>query len=655
MADDAEWGKSEYRHLSDSIAVSNDLTPNVVFKNINNEMLYKETVTFAHAALTRANKEIDMQSLTGSLVKSGVDINNIDSIQYTAGRYEVSVTDKTQRDQLIDGGFKFGGLNVSCTTPRQRGTPITLVGVPPEISNKQILPFFQCFGEVRTYHEVTKNVFIGGKNRQIKNGNRVFTITQFTQIPPKAFKIHGHPVRCIFTLPTRHQCTDEAWEEKLYIEGRPQLRNTRSHGAKPKDTRQNKGNANNNNNNNKPVPADMPAPADTRPHNNDYKTKDATSTSTDNNTGQQSTAPTTETTSAKTNNDTTSSKTSTKTNNNTNTETTSTKTSNDTILPKGDANTNTTNTTNNTLTVTDTQTDNEPSTETKDTTSTNAKSTKTKDTTSPNTENNFKSTADTTGKTSGSPTTETKIVPETMMTPTQTLIIPETQKTPTNDLVIVTPPDTDTLSDILTDYYSDSDCDTTDMMSQPIVSMKAVGKSINAHLPTRKAKGSYQPLEYVVYQPTPSPTPAVIRKELSPENRAKLTPAKTRNQTKLEPTIPKTLKEARKIIHYDAKTGSVRLGNQATMRCFPDPKTFMVVILEFLRQDCRLAGQSYISLAAHLPMSWRQTVTAEPCRANVERTVTERLERYITTYFKNPKTRWNTALQLETKALVKYL
>jgi len=58
------------------------------------------------------------------------------------------------------------------------------VGVPPEVNNKDILPFFEYYGTVRTFYDVVKPVFFGGRTNQVKNGNRVFILKFFKIIPP---------------------------------------------------------------------------------------------------------------------------------------------------------------------------------------------------------------------------------------------------------------------------------------------------------------------------------------------------------------------------------------------------------------------------------------------------------------------------------------
>jgi len=93
------------------------------------------------------------------------------------------------------------------------------VGVPPEVNNKDILPFFEYYGTVRTFYDVVKPVFFGGRTNQVKNGNRVFILKFFKIIP---------------------LCTKSAWDDVLYITGQyPQIQS------------QNNNNQNNNNRDNR--------------------------------------------------------------------------------------------------------------------------------------------------------------------------------------------------------------------------------------------------------------------------------------------------------------------------------------------------------------------------------------------------------------------
>jgi hypothetical protein len=90
------------------------------------------------------------------------------------------------------------------------------------------------------------------------------------------------------------------------------------------------------------------------------------------------------------------------------------------------------------------------------------------------------------------------------------------------------------------------------------------------------------------------------------------------------------------------------------VKCFPNVETYVIVMTEFLKQDCRNTNQSYRSLASHLPATWREHILSDPCTAVNETSVNETLQRYIKTYFSNPTTRWNTELQTQAAGLKKY-
>ena len=190
--------------------------------------------------------------------------------------------------------------------------------------------------------------------------------------------------------------------------------------------------------------------------------------------------------------------------------------------------------------------------------------------------------------------------------------------------------------------------ETEEELSQPVVNLK---RDVNKHLPTQKPLYPIQPLEPVTYDPLPQSNTPKVNKQNSAENLAKNnTPIMTRKKKK---TYPTTIKQTKAQIYYDPRSSIVRMGNRSLIKCFPDLQTFMVVITEFLKQDCRLSGQSYRSLSAHLPPSWRQHVLADPCTNVTEKDITDRLNGYIKTYFSNPATRWNTELQVNADGCLK--
>jgi len=141
---------------------------------------------------------VDLQSITGSICHAGINVTNIESIHRNGNKYEIQINNTRERDKLIDQGFSFHGLQVNCTSTKQRGINILLIGVPPEVTNEMLLPYFQHYGKVRTFYSIIKKVRIGGKYHHIKNGNRAFIMSYFKEISPKSIKIHGHPVHCKF-------------------------------------------------------------------------------------------------------------------------------------------------------------------------------------------------------------------------------------------------------------------------------------------------------------------------------------------------------------------------------------------------------------------------------------------------------------------------
>jgi len=89
-------------------------------------------------------------------------------------------------------------------------------------------------------------------------------------------------------------------------------------------------------------------------------------------------------------------------------------------------------------------------------------------------------------------------------------------------------------------------------------------------------------------------------------------------------------------------------------KCFPDHLTYVVVMTEFLKQDCRQSGHTYHSLASHLPRAWRDHVLSDPCTSVDKKDVNDKLNRYVQIYFANPCTIWNTELQAKADRLQKY-
>jgi len=164
------FGDIRYMNITDKLSASTEVVPDLHIKGVKEKSLYQNTITFSSAAIKRANKNADIQSITGFVCQSGVTITNITSVQQNGNKYEITVTNNSQRDKLIDSGFKMGGLSINCTNPKDKGITMTVVGVPPEVDKRDLLPFFQYYGTVRTFYDVVKPVFFGGKTNQIKNG-----------------------------------------------------------------------------------------------------------------------------------------------------------------------------------------------------------------------------------------------------------------------------------------------------------------------------------------------------------------------------------------------------------------------------------------------------------------------------------------------------
>ena len=210
--------------------------------------------------------------------------------------------------------------------------------------------------------------------------------------------------------------------------------------------------------------------------------------------------------------------------------------------------------------------------------------------------------------------------------------------------MITSPPDI-----LLDDLTQESD----EELSQPVVSLHR--PTINQHLQNIRPDSPYTPLDYVTYEKPDEITPTKIDKSKTAENLAKqTTPATTRQQTKIKHTPPTTLKKIKQEIYYDPRKGVVKLGSINTLKCFPDLNTFMVVAVEFLKQDCRDGQQSLKSLAAHLPYEWGRHAQADPCVPDRKKT-TEILESYVKKYLSNPKVRWSKEFQKQAKTLQKYL
>ena len=596
----SEWGSVKYVAISDNLKASTETVPNIILKDVNKDDLYSKTITVSYAALQRGDTPIDLQSLTGSLCKAGTDIQNIASIHLNGNKFEVEISDPDQRERLIDHGFRFGGQRIGCSDARQKGTIITLVGVPPEITNSQLLPFLQMHGTVRTYYHVVKKVRIGGRYVAIKNGNRVFVVTAFDRIPPKNFKIFGHLVRCFFTLPQKENCSEDAWEEVLYRTGAV----NEIYGLAT--TPNNDNNENNNNNNN-----------DKNTKNNDNDNTDSSNNNNSNNNNNNN-------------------------NNNIN-------------------NNNTTNTNENNATCGNTHSATDTDADKNDAVSDCSQTSQTTQDLIGSPPGSFPTPAEpdeTLSQSVINPKWLFKKTPVEGRQDEHNRNITEEEEEGTEK------EEKDKVEEEKESGQPPVRLPTKNNNSgggKETKNRNKINRTPLKHLsPGNATLPKITPRVETKYSPANTATTPTTNKALSAENLAKCntTPALTRKTGKTtfnKTNTPKSIKEIQKVIYYDPRSQQLKLGNIEVFQVLPNTQIHMIFATLFLKQDCRSHGVDYKSLAKIAPQEWKDYILADPCKAVKEEAVYEKQQAMIDKYMRNPTVRWNKSLEDQAKILTKYI
>lgn len=160
-------------------------------------------------------KSLSIDLITDALSKQG--LKGIETIQVLPNRVELLCIKKDVRDKLLQSGMKFGSTHVNFRDPSVRFFPVTVCGLPPEITNADFRVCLNHYGDIQKDYYVYKTV---GTHR-VKNGNRVFHFKILKSKLPEKILVGNRVVRLMFSNKISQEfCTpvlfDQLCEQHLW-------------------------------------------------------------------------------------------------------------------------------------------------------------------------------------------------------------------------------------------------------------------------------------------------------------------------------------------------------------------------------------------------------------------------------------------------------
>lgn len=151
----------------------------------------------------------DAIKILDALNRAGLS-NSIETLQIFSGKVEILCDSPATKAKLLTMGLKVGNTHVSFRDLAVRFFPVTVCGLPPEVTNEEFGIFMGRFGTISKHYHVYKQA----GNKRIKNGNRVFQFSKLTTVPPTSHLVQGRIVRIVYSK-NIHQdfCSEELWKK----------------------------------------------------------------------------------------------------------------------------------------------------------------------------------------------------------------------------------------------------------------------------------------------------------------------------------------------------------------------------------------------------------------------------------------------------------
>lgn len=131
------------------------------------------------AHLKDFGRKIEVPTIISALQKKNVT-KFVEIIQIVSSRVEILFTRVDIKEKFLIEGLRVGNTNVNFRDAAIKFFPVTVIGLPPEISTAEFATEMKRFGTLIKFHDVLK--FVNGQ--KVKNGNRVYHYQQLVDTIP---------------------------------------------------------------------------------------------------------------------------------------------------------------------------------------------------------------------------------------------------------------------------------------------------------------------------------------------------------------------------------------------------------------------------------------------------------------------------------------
>ena len=189
-----------------------DLSDFKIYGPSNLKKAYNNTVSFHRAQLRDHARE---DEFIKALIETRV-MENVEAVSMVGNTVQVTLKTLESKQNLMKNGLPFHGGRIIFRDPAILVFSMTMIDCPPCYKIRDLIEFMGQFGTVHQGYEVSKTV----ENVSFKNGNRVFQFSELNDLPPKRFKIDGHPVHLVYSNPDP-SLLSENLVERMSVWGAP--------------------------------------------------------------------------------------------------------------------------------------------------------------------------------------------------------------------------------------------------------------------------------------------------------------------------------------------------------------------------------------------------------------------------------------------------
>lgn len=138
----------------------------------------------------------------------------VETIQIVSSRVEILFTRVDIKEKFLVDGLRVGDTHVNFRDAAIKFFPVTVIGLPPEISTAEFATEMRRFGTLIKFYDVYK--FVNGQ--KVKNGNRVYHYQQLVDTIPTRVISDNRVIRLVYNKNiSKEFCSDEYWEHLLRL------------------------------------------------------------------------------------------------------------------------------------------------------------------------------------------------------------------------------------------------------------------------------------------------------------------------------------------------------------------------------------------------------------------------------------------------------